>query len=97
MSLPDWTIASFRGFWDLVAKGQEDTEIIEQEQVLSSFSDFWTMIASEMSRSLEQDDAGFESDTDSGSETGSGGASTLEEEFLSLEHFARMYVLEAEQ
>ena len=101
MSLLDRTIAYFRGFWALVEGGQRDIKEIEPEQILSSFSDFWAMVTLEedVSDNQEQGDAGSESEDESEneSEAESESEDSPEEDFLSMQHFAKMYVLEAEQ
>ena len=93
----DWTIIYFKDFWGLVEKGQVSTEAeeTEPEQVLLSFLDFWTMVTMEgnVDDAQEQDDDDLESMPESGSEDDD----SSEDGFLSLGHFARMYVLEAEQ
>ena len=93
----DWTIIYFKDFWALVEKGQVSTEAeeTEPEQVLLSFLDFWTMVTKEgnVDDAQEQDDDDLESMPESGSEADD----SSEDGFLSLGHFARMWVLEAEQ
>ena len=67
----------------------------EPEEVLLSFLDFWTMVTMEVKEgdAQEQDDDDLESIPESGSEADD----SSEDGFLSLGHFARMWVLEAEQ
>ena len=97
MSQPDWTMIYFKDFWALVENGQmyikaKETEL---EQILLSFSDFWTLVTPEenMDDGQEQED----SDLESMSESDSGDDGSSDDEFLSLQHFAKMYVLEADQ
>ena len=93
MPLLDRTIAYFRGFWALVEDGQSDIEELKPEQILSSFSDFWTMVAlgGDESDGLEQ------GDVDSGPETGSEDEDSPAEDFSAMQHFAKMFILEADQ
>ena len=93
MPLLDRTIAYFRGFWALVEDGQNDIEELKPEQILSSFSDFWTMVALEGDMNDDQE----QSDVDSGSETGSEDEDSPAEDFSSMQHFAKMFILEADQ
>ena len=92
----DWTIIYFRDFWALVEKRQEKET--EPEQILLRFSEFWATVAISKGNAGEDsgpgvDDLDFESgpDSDSDDETSS------DDEFLSLQHFANMYILEADQ
>ena len=94
---PDWTIIYFKNFWALVEKGQVPMEAEESEpdRALLSFLDFWAMATMEENEggAQEQDDDDLESMPESGSEADD----SSEDGFLSLGHFARMWVLEAEQ
>ena len=93
MSLLDRTMAYFRGFWALVEGGQKDIEELNLEQILSSFSDFWTMVALEG----DMNDVQEQSDVDSELEAETEDEDSQAEEFSSMQHFAEMFVLEADQ
>ena len=88
----DWTMVFFRHFWDLAERRSEKEA--EPGLVMRSFSDFWSIIHEE-DISDGSDTSGSEpepvpnptSDEDSGSD----------EEFSSLQHFAELYVLKADQ
>ena len=72
-----------------------EAEESESDRALLSFLDFWAMATMEENEggAQEQDDDDPESISESGSETDD----SSEDGFLSLGHFARMWVLEAEQ
>ena len=88
----DWTMVYFRHFWALAERRSEKEA--EPGLVMKSFSDFWSIIHEE-DISDGNDTSGSEpelvpnpiSDEDSGSD----------EEFSSLQHFAELYVLKADQ
>ena len=94
---PDWTIIYFKNFWALVERRQVPTEADESEpdRALLGFLDFWAMATMEEDEGdvQEQDVDDIESMPESSSEADD----SSEDEFFSLGHFAKMWVLEAEQ
>ena len=88
----DWTMVFFRLFWAL-AEWRSEKEA-EPELITKSFSDFWFIIhrenvgdGQEMSGGEPEPVPDPTSDEDSGPE----------EEFSSLQHFAELYILKADQ
>ena len=88
----DWTMVSFRLFWALAEWRSEKD--IEPELITKSFSDFWRIIQRENVGDGQEVNGGEpervpNSTSDEDSDPG--------EEFSSLQHFAELYILKADQ
>ena len=88
----DWTMVFFRHFWALAEKRSQKEA--EPGLVMKSFSDFWSIIHEE-DVSSSHETSGSEPEPAPNPILGEEGG--FGEEFSSLQHFAELYVLKADQ